>query len=127
MALNYYTPVVSSDLNENSVNQLVQLYDTNSNQKLLYDLALDQTKKSYDRNDLVWVISDQDYFGYLNLPIQVAGLNCRPGAPLNYLTNKNSTCIKDSSELPNCTDLINTQFNIDYFMSNFKILAVSNN
>jgi hypothetical protein len=124
--MNYYTPVLSQNLDASNVNSLVQLYDPPVNKQSILNLQLNQNAPYFTRSDNIWIITSSNVLGYLSIPNQVAGLQCQDGPPLKYLTNKNSSCIIESSTL-SCNDLLGTRFSLDYYtnlLATFKILTV---
>lgn len=126
--MNYYTPVLPDglNLNEEKINELVQSFRPISNDKSVFNLQLDQTATSFTIKDKIWVLSKDDYFGYLTLPIQVGSDQCREGPPLKYLTDTSSSCtLTNAPSLnSNCGQLANTRFGVEYYVNDFKIIAV---
>lgn len=112
-----------SSLNEDNVNQLVELYDPSVSQQSLFNIEL-ENKESYDSSDNVWTLFMNNVYGFLTLPVQVAGLECRDGPPVKYLNNKNSSCFARSTGLT-CAGLKDGRFSINYYIRNFKVLTVS--
>ncbi len=124
--MNYYKPVLSQSLDESSVNSLVQLFDPPVNKQSILNLKLNENAPFFTTADNIWIITKNDVLGYLSIPNQVAGLQCKDGPPLKYLTNKNTSCITESSTL-SCDGLSDTRFSIEYYRNllvSFKILTV---
>ena len=126
MALNYYNPPLynNSILYESMVQQLVDIYDPKPAQSNPYGLTLNQNAAYFNVTDSIWTLNKKNYFGYLTLPVQIDGSECRDGPPLKYLTNKNSTCLIENLNLLNCSALSATTLSLSYFMNDFKVLSV---
>lgn len=125
LSMNYYTPVLSESLDATNVNSLVEQYDPNVYQQSIINLQLDQTAAQFKTSDNIWIMTSGNYLGYLTLPVQVAGLQCRNGPPLKYLSQKKSSCITDSAQI-DCANLAGTRFSIDYYtkmLEEFKIIT----
>ncbi len=122
--MNYYSnPPV---LTESDVNQLVNLYDPLINEPSILTISLNQNATSFTNNDYVWFISTTaSSLGYLTLPLQL-GSSCLNGPPLNYLTERNSSCNIDSKTITNlCSNPSATStLSLAYFIENFKLIPV---
>lgn len=124
-SLNFYTPVLPNDanLNEEKINEFVQAFTPTKNDKI-FNAQLDQTAASFTINDNIWTISKDDYFGYLTLPTQISGSQCREGPPLKYLTDSSSSCTVTNAPNNNCNQLSNTKFGANYYVNDYKIISV---
>ena len=128
LALNYYNPPLynNSILYEPMVQQLVDIYDPKPAQSQNpYALTLNQNAAYFNVTDSIWTLNKKQYLGYLTLPVQIDGSECRDGPPLKYLTSKNTTCLIENLSSLNCSTLSDTTLSLGYFMNDFKVLPVN--
>ncbi len=121
--MNYYnSPSAITNLNN-----VVSSFN-NPSQISLKTVQLNQSASSFNVNDNIWLITNNNYLAYLTLPIQFDGTSCRDGPPVNYLSNKNTSCIVNNINNinPDCTNLpSSSSLSINYFINNFKIITVN--
>lgn len=113
-------------LKEQYVNQLVKLkYPAIIQPPPISSIDLTQrSASSFTNKDYIWVITSNSYLNYLTLPIQI-GTSCNNGPPVNYLLDKNSTCVVRATNIKNeCNGQAKT-LSLGYFIENIKITPVN--
>jgi hypothetical protein len=124
-------PLINNvELKEDYVKQLVNIAVPQTNEVTepysinLPSLTNTQTKY-FTNTDPIWVLFNNNAFGYLTLPIQL-GPNCRSGPPLNYFDKKVSNCYATPNQIKNeCNSATAlTPLSLAFFLGNFKILTV---
>ena len=128
LSMKYYQAPTTDGLalKEQYVNQLVKLkYPAIIQPPPISSIDLTQrSASSFTNKDYIWVITSNSYLNYLTLPIQI-GTSCNNGPPVNYLLDKNSTCVVRATNIKNeCNGQAKT-LSLGYFIENIKITPVN--
>ena len=133
-SLNYYLPPLINDveMKENYVQQLVniavpQTAEVTAPFSLKPPSLVETTGATYFTNvDPVWILFQNNAFGYLTLPLQI-GPKCRNGPPLNYFGEKTFKCHATLDQIKNECDPLTPQtpLSLGFLLGNFKIVKVT--